>query len=239
LQATVDELNAKLQAQDEQSAAEKKKIAELQARLADAQQAATKPVEAEVTALVPVDIEEPETDWLLMCGGLMLLALLALAWLIRRRRQPFQAAPEPSAKQKRVAEPGLDVLGKPGESAAFDAQEGSLRNAGFDPQKLPELHARHPGLNPAAAAVPAAVAPGDEFQLKLDDLSMDANWDLIDSTAPPSSASTLPQPEIEWEIEPVSQLMDDSVLFEFAEPSPSPDAEPPKQTARSLLAGIR
>jgi pilus assembly protein FimV len=243
LQATIDELNAKLQVQDEQSGAERKQVAELQSRLAAVQQAAVKPVEPEVATPAPVIVEQTRTDWMLLCGLLMLVALLLRAWLIRRRRQPFQAAPEPSAKQEpvlsRSTEPRLEVLGMQGDIAAHDAQEASLRSSGFDPQKHLDIRARHPVLNPVApATVPLAAAPGDEFQLNLDDLSMEASWDLIGPTAPPLSASTLAEPEIEWEIEPVSQSMDGSFLVDFVEPVPSPDLEPPKQTARSLLAGI-
>ncbi len=244
LQASVDELKAKLLAQDEQFVAEKKQVAELQTRLADVQQAAAKPVEPAVVTPTPVVAAEPGTDLSLIFGLPALVVLGLLGWFVRRRRQPFQTAPEPAAKQEpvlnRSMEPRQEVLGRQGDTAAQDAQQTSLRSAGFTPKKLLEIRARHPGLNPVApAAVPVAAAPGDEFQLNLDDLSMAASWDLIDATAPPSSASTLPEPEIEWEIEPVSQSMDDSFLVEFAEPVPSPDLEPPKQAARSSLAGTR
>jgi FimV-like protein len=84
----------------------------------------------------------------------------------------------------------LEVLGKQGDVQAYDAQESSLRDAGFDAQQLQDIRARHPkliGAVPVAAAVavtpPTAAlnqaAPSDEFQLNLDDLSMDSSWDLI------------------------------------------------------------
>jgi pilus assembly protein FimV len=236
LQASIDELNAKFQAQDEQFAAEKKQVAELQSRLAAVQQVAAKPVEPEVAAAAPVIIEEPGTDRLLMCGLLMLVVLLVLAWLIRRRRQSFQAAPEPSAMREpvlsRSAEPRPEVLGKQVEIAAYGTQEASLRSPGFDPEKILEIHARHPRLNPVApAAVTLAAAPGDEFQLNLDDLSMAASRDLTGSFEnPPSTALSssewlLAQPEIEWVIEPVPQPQD-SVLDKFAEPGRLPGLEP-------------
>jgi FimV-like protein len=189
----------------------------------------------------------------------------------------------------------LEVLGKQGDAAAYDAQEAKLRNAGFDGQKLQDIRARHPKLNPIAPVpvmpalvTPLATAPGDESQLNADDLAMDANWDLLQlvDTDPldalTASEPDLPEPEIEWEIEPASRSLDDSFLDEFREPGPSlelepfnlepvessnagkleqaqtciddgdldsaiallnellRDAEEPlKQTARSLLAGIR
>eukprot|EP01030_Chromulinospumella_sphaerica_P003392 gene3392-3319_t len=45
--------------------------------------------------------------------------------------------------------------------------------------------------------------PTDEFQLNLDDLSMDTNWDLGPTeNTHPSEAPALPELEIEWTIEP-------------------------------------
>ncbi|TWD49819.1 FimV/HubP family polar landmark protein [Pseudomonas sp. SJZ131] len=104
----------------------------------------------------------------------------------------------------------LEVLGKQGDVAAYDAQESSLRDAGYDPQQLAELRARFPKVAgrapvvapvaPVLAAVPAAVAPSavsDDFQLNLDDLSMDSNWDLVSpfENSSPSLAKTPPMQE--------------------------------------------
>ena len=104
----------------------------------------------------------------------------------------------------------LEVLGKQGDVAAYDAQESSLRDAGYDPQQLAELRARFPKVAgrapvvapvaPVLAAVPAAVVPSavsDDFQLNLDDLSMDSNWDLVSpfENSSPSLAKTPPMQE--------------------------------------------
>ena len=104
----------------------------------------------------------------------------------------------------------LEVLGKQGDVAAYDAQESSLREAGYDPQQLAELRARFPKVAgrapvvapvaPVLAAVPAAVVPSavsDDFQLNLDDLSMDSNWDLVSpfENSSPSLAKTPPMQE--------------------------------------------
>ncbi|VVP76787.1 hypothetical protein PS918_01927 [Pseudomonas fluorescens] len=360
LQATLDELNAKLQAQDEQIAGEKKQVLELQSRIAELQQAPAEPVAPVVEA--PVVVEEPETNWLLI-GGLLLLVVLG--WLVawgRRQRQQAQdvsgsAAPlaprnepllstEPLARstalqplhaqpdetpandvleaveiyltygryseaidllrEAMVKEPQrtdlalqlLGVLGKQGDAAAYDMQETRLRNNGFDEQTLQELRSQYPTLVPVvpiAAATPWVsprvttpdATPADEFQLNLDDLSMDASWDLGSSPEPLLSdpllnGESLPEPEIEWEIAPVPQPPDDSLLDNFSEFGPTlvleplslepPESsnadkleqaqtciddgdldsaiellnqllkeaeEPLKQTARSLLAGIR
>lgn len=211
----------------------------------------------------------------------------------------------------------LEVLGKQGDQPAYDAQENSLREAGFDPQQLQDMRARFPKLSqpapvtaiPVVAAAPIVAAAveknaGDEFQLNLDELSMDSSWDVVtpfegsepaEKPADPSFASNLQvlpfempeepvldEPELEWISEPDSQTLDDDFLNEFAEPGQSLELEalelepsqtsnadkleqaqtciddgdldsaidllnqllgdadePLKQTARTLLAGIR
>ena len=138
----------------------------------------------------------------------------------------------------------LEVLGKQGDVAAYDAQESSLRDAGYDPQQLAELRARFPKVAgrapvvapvaPVLAAVPAAVAPSavsDDFQLNLDDLSMDSNWDLVSpfENSSPSLAKTPPVQEAAFtsnlhvlpdvfempdEPTPVESLLDEPLLDE-------------------------
>lgn len=276
LQKTIDELNAKLQAQDEQIAVQKKQVTELQTQLTEVKQASAAPAAPEVPAPapVPVVIETSEAShWPLIIGLLSLVALVSLAVFIRRQRQQVQALPEPLPVQpsrhepvlNRTAEPArpatqaqsvagladetaagdvlegvgiylaygrlseaagllrealvkepqrtdlavqlLEVLGKQGDAQAYDAQESSLREAGFDAQQLQDIRARHPklvGAAPVVAAVAVApstpaipAAPSDEFQLNLDDLSMDANWDLIspfDNSPPSAKPSNEPSP---------------------------------------------
>ena len=136
----------------------------------------------------------------------------------------------------------LEVLGKQGDVAAYDGQEASLRNAGFDAQTLEDIRARHPKLGPVAppaVAAPVFVpivapekpAPADEFQLNLDELSMDTNWDLgpMEETAhsdPFLNEPLLPEPEIDWDIQPASHSLDDRFLDEFSEPGASLELEP-------------
>lgn len=274
LQKTIDELNAKLQGQDEQIAGQKKQVIELQTQLAEVKQASLEPVVPQVTAPVPVVVEESEpTPWLLIIGLLAVVALVLLGVFIRRQRQQVQAQvqseplpvlpsrhepvlnrtaepirpasqPQPLAgsaeetpagdvlegvgiylaygrlseaagllRDALVREPQrtdlavqlLEVLGKQGDVQAYDAQESSLRDAGFDAQQLQDIRARHPKLISAAPVVAAVAvapptpatpeaAPSDEFQLNLDDLSMDSNWDLI-SPFENSSSSAKPSNE--------------------------------------------
>jgi FimV-like protein len=253
LQKTVDELNAKLQGQDEQIAAQKKQITELETRLAELRQAP--PAAVEAAAPAPAAAPEPETfNWPLIIGLVVLVALLVLALFVRRQRQQVQVIPENSSAQPSRHEPVLapavepavkapvtnpapdhhdetptgdvlegvgiylaygrfaeaagllrdalvkepqrtdlavqllEVLGKQGDTSAYDAQETRLREAGFDSQQLQDMRARYPKLNtvvPVAAApvitAPTVTAqpPADDFQLNLDDLSMASSWDLI------------------------------------------------------------
>jgi len=188
LQATLDELNAKLQAQDEQLAVEKRQVSELQARLAQVQQAPTEPV---VVAPVPVVVEEPGVNWLWMLGFVTLLALaLLLAWG-RRQRQQGQASPEPAQHDQPINPPAAHG-------------EKTLQEARVHP---PQLSTLAPVALVTSAvlstAAPSQPLPTDEFQLNLDDLSMDTSWDLGPTeNTPPSEAPALPELEIEWTIEP-------------------------------------
>jgi FimV-like protein len=102
----------------------------------------------------------------------------------------------------------LEVLGRQGDSGAFEQQENRLRALGVDERELIEARARYPKLagaapaafaaTPIAPELPATVAAPpastlsaseDDFQLNLGELSMDSNWDLNDSrsdrAAPP------------------------------------------------------
>lgn len=156
----------------------------------------------------------------------------------------------------------LEVLGKQGDAPAYDAQESSLLDAGVDPQQLADLRARFPKLSSAAPvaviATVAAVVPeapsGDDFQLNLDDLSMDSNWDLVspfDDSPSPTAKPAVPdepaftsnlhvmpdvyempdepalgEPELEWDAEPEAQSLDDDFLDAFSEPGQLLELEP-------------
>lgn len=343
LQTTIDELNKKIQAQDEQLAEQKKKVSELQAQLTVAPPVAPAvPAVPDTVAPTPIAVDEPEgSNWPLIIGLLALACLVLVGMVVRRRRQQEQALsgdisglpprqhPEPDQPagleaQKRGPQPSavhpaehqddaphgdvlegvgiylaygrfseaagllreallkepqrtdlavqlLDVLGKQGDVPAYDAQESRLRDAGFDSQMLDEIRARHPKLNSVAPALvppvvmpPVAMAPSDEFQLNLDDLSMDSNWDLVSpfepaksSVEPPatiepvfsSNLHVLPdvfelpeepqiESELEWEADADTQTLDDDFLAGFAEPGESLELEPLSlQPANPAIAG--
>lgn len=103
LQKTIDELNAKLQAQDEQIAVQKKQVTELQTQLTEVKQASAAPAAPEVPAPVPVVVETSEAShWPLIIGLLSLVALVSLAVFIRRQRQQVQALPSRYPRSRHV-----------------------------------------------------------------------------------------------------------------------------------------
>ena len=81
----------------------------------------------------------------------------------------------------------LEVLAELGDGAAFEREEAVLRAEGFDAARLDALKARYPALQQApqparsTPPVPPAAEPLAEpdFQLNLDDLPLDADWDLV------------------------------------------------------------
>ena len=112
-------------------------------------------------------------------------------------RQALELQPQRTDLRLRL----LVVLGELGDGAGFTQEEAALRQQGLELEQLDHLHARYASrllMAPAApvqandaladavlqldaapeqvASSPAAV---DEYQLNLDDLSLDADWDLL------------------------------------------------------------
>ena len=333
LQKSLDELNAKLQAQTVLIADGRKQASDLQARLIEQQKAPPAPVvtpaPTPTAAAVPIEPAEDGLNWPLL-GGLLLLGALAGLFLLRRRQQQQQGdAPlpllplsnepdlddagssqgsselvrahasvdpreEPTAgdvleavgiylaygrlgeaagllrdalhKKPERTDLGLqllEVLGRQGDSAAFEQQERHLHEQGVAAQALQDIRARHPklvGTAPLAAVTPSAIGiapvvvagpalPEDNFELNLDELSVNSNWDLEDSRPAlgqsatddsrfASSLEVLPQDfdlpetpasedaELEWIPEPEAQPLDDDFLEAFSDPLPSLALEP-------------
>lgn len=114
-------------------------------------------------------------------------------------RKAMQAQPQRSDIAFRL----LEVLAQLGDADAFVEQEASLRAVGFSPVRIDELKARHPDLLKAAPVdlLDDAVLQLDESQepmlgeglddgkLNLDDLSLDADWDLVSPFSPTAQST--------------------------------------------------
>jgi pilus assembly protein FimV len=114
-------------------------------------------------------------------------------------RKAMQAQPQRSDIAFRL----LEVLAQLGDAEAFALQEASLRAVGFSPVRIDELKARHPDLLKAAPVdlLDDAVLQLDESQepmlgeglddgkLNLDDLSLDADWDLVSPFSPTAQST--------------------------------------------------
>lgn len=121
----------------------------------------------------------------------------------------------------------LEVLGLQGDSEAYSDHENSLLEAGYSTEVLEQIRARSPKLasaqslatleSTAETTVEPAASVRDEFQLNLDDLSMDSSWDLI---SPSDTTAAMAKP--------VDQLepLDDGFLGDFADASPPLELEP-------------
>ena len=133
------------------------------------------------------------------------------------------------------------MLGRQGDSAAYEQQENQLRGAGVDPQQLAAIRERHPKLNSAApitpvlpivaaaaVAAPAPPAPEDDFELNLGELSMASSWDLEDSRSAPEQHVDPSASNSGLEILPADFELPETVASEEAELEwiPEPDAQP-------------
>ncbi|MDP3816493.1 FimV/HubP family polar landmark protein [Pseudomonas sp.] len=106
-------------------------------------------------------------------------------------RKAAQAQPQRSDIGFRL----LEVLAQLGDAQGFVEQETSLRAAGFSPVRIDELKARHAELFEAPPAellgdpllqldeAPAEL-PAEDSQLNLDELSLDADWDMVSPFSP-------------------------------------------------------
>jgi FimV-like protein len=151
----------------------------------------------------------------------------------------------------------LEVLGKQGDAIGFQAQEHHLSAQGVDARTLEDIRGRYPKVAVVAAPVvtppepqaPEALAPvpppvhvpGDEFELDLDALSMDSNWDLTNeqdnveeksAVATPAvdvsqelSLSGFDEPELQWSAPLETESLDDAFLDGFADEEQSLELE--------------
>ncbi|SFX09437.1 FimV C-terminal domain-containing protein [Pseudomonas sp. NFACC49-2] len=154
----------------------------------------------------------------------------------------------------------LDVLGKQGDAIGFQVQEHHLATQGVDASTLEEVRAKYPKVAvasapeavppapqapqapipvPAPAPEPAPLHPPGEFELNLDELSMDSSWDLKEgqeatggkNVEPPLalddlSLSGFDEPELQWGAPLETESLDDAFLDGFADEEQSLELEP-------------
>ena len=171
-------------------------------------------------------------------------------------REDLAKQPERTDLHVRV----LEVLGQQGDAKGFAEEYAALQSLGFSELKLEEIKARYPKVvapTPVIAAAPLAepgplplvtpvVPPAEaasgparepaagEFQLNLDDLSMDADWDLVSpfdpaprAKAPEELHQAPPAVDPEFasnlkEFPEVFEMPDDQFLSDFADVEQEP-----------------
>lgn len=157
--------------------------------------------------------------------------------------KPEPAAPEaPSAP---VASPPMTSAAAPaaalGAAAVLAGQTVSASQIASGSQASedpPELSLTQPAqLDENAAASLNPVDPADDFQLNLDDLSMDADWDLVDPfDSTPAPRKPAPAPEAEPELDmsfssdltqlpEVFEMPEEQFLSDFAEEQAPPEMD--------------
>ena len=179
LQTTVDELNAKLQGQDELIAEQKKQLTELQTQLAELKKVKAQPIVSDAVAPAPAIAENPGIGWLPIAG---VSALLVLGWFVRRWRRQHQATtsvalpPQQEPLAELFTEP---VIWPPVMQPPAVHYDGVPANDGLE-----WVDSGRSNPVAAVAVVPGLAMSGesatdDEYQLNLEELSMASNWDVI------------------------------------------------------------
>jgi pilus assembly protein FimV len=192
LQITVDELNAKLQSQDELIARQKKQLAELQTQLAELRQVKAQPMASDVEVPASAITENPGVGWLPIVGVSALMALLALGWFVRRWRLQYQmttteALPSPHEPLAELfTEP---VMWPPVMQPPTAHRDEELASGGLERVD-------------SSRAIP--VATDDVYELNLEALSMTSSWDVISPDENKHSAAlAMIEPVFELEALPV------------------------------------
>ncbi|XLX42147.1 FimV/HubP family polar landmark protein [Ectopseudomonas mendocina] len=118
----------------------------------------------------------------------------------------------------------LEVLAMLGDGAGFAREEAVLRAEEFDAARIDALKARHPNLQASPQAESEPVAPlqpvaepvaETDFQLNLDDLSLDADWDLVSPFPTKAKAKPKAPAEPEFDASFASNLQELPEVFEL------------------------
>ncbi len=121
----------------------------------------------------------------------------------------------------------LEVLAELGDANAFAREEAVLLAEGFEASRLEALKARYPALQQPAQATADELAPQraaepvaePDFQLNLDDLSLDADWELVSpfEVGSPSKSKAKEEPSAESDAAFSSNLRELPEVFELHE----------------------
>jgi len=182
LQSTVVDLNAKLQSQDELIDGQKQQLAELQTQLAELKKVKAQPMVSDAVEPAPAIAEPPGVGWLQIAGVSALMALLALGWFVRRRRQQYQTTA--SEELPSPHEPSAEFFTEPVIWPPVTQSPAAERDGVPANDELEWVDNRHTIPVVAAVAVPGLAMSGesaidDEYRLNLEELSMASNWDVI------------------------------------------------------------
>jgi len=207
LQTTVDELNAKLQGQDELIAGQEKQLAELQTQLAELQKVKAQPIASERVTPAPAIAENPGIGWLPIAGLSALIALLALGWFVRRQQHQATASEALPSQHQPLAELSTEpVIWPPVMQPSTVSRDGVPAN-----DELERVDSRHSIPVAAAVAVVADLAMSgesaadDEYRLNLEAFSMVSSWDVICPNGNQQSAAlAMIEPAFELEEQPAS-----------------------------------
>ncbi len=155
-----------------------------------------------------------------------------------RDRYP-KLKPEPVAPAAPVASPAMTSAAAPaaalGAAAVLASQTVSASHTLDDSPDVSLTGSAQLDENAAASLNP--VDPADDFQLNLDDLSMDADWDLVDPfDSTPAPRKPAPAPEVEPELDTsfssdltqlpeVFEMPEEQFLSDFAEEETPPEMD--------------
>lgn len=153
-----------------------------------------------------------------------------------RDRYP-KLKPEPVSPEAPSAPPAMTSAAAPvaalGAVAMLAGQTASARQASEDRTELSLTEPARLDENAAASLNP--VDPADDFQLNLDDLSMDADWELVDPfDSTPAPRTPVPAAEAEPELDTsfssdltqlpeVFEMPEEQFLSDFAEEETPPE----------------
>ncbi|VVO05291.1 hypothetical protein PS723_02977 [Pseudomonas fluorescens] len=139
----------------------------------------------------------------------------------------------------------LEVLGQQDAVAEYAKQESHLRESGVSEETLQDIRQRFAKLSTAAGLAPQVLAASvaavpvstalDEFQLNLDDLSTDSDWNLVSpfDTTPPARHTQTADTALDFDPLFNSNLNELPLVFEMSDEPFLSDLDEPEQACIS------